>query len=205
MFQRQWILSAICLCLVLALCSPLFAGDKQKDAATKAALTAVPPTGTGNGPADPKAYVLAQFGPALTYLPKFPPIVADLDQDGTDDLVLVVTGKNPLLDEAEYHYKTIDPYNAFFGWSDTKDTMQFIGSEAEPRFLAVVQNWKSETPKAKFVIINLVFEKIYFSRYANKKKKVVPCIEIEDRTQLTSDVFWDGKKWKWADRSLKVE
>ncbi len=203
MSRHQWILTAVCLCLVISLCSPLVAGDKKKDAA--AAPAVVSPTGTGTGPADPKAYVLAQFGPALKYLPKFPPIVADFDQDGAEDIVLVVTGKNPLLDEAEFHYKTIDPYNGFFGWGDPKDTLQFATAEAEPRFLAIVHNWKSETPKAKFVMINLVFEKMYFARYVNKKKKVLPCIEVEDRTQLTSDVFWDGKKWKWADRSLKIE
>lgn len=202
MSRRQWILTAICLCLVFALCSPLIAGDKKKPAAAPAVVS---PTGTGTGPADPKAYVLAQFGSALKYLPKFPPIVADFDQDGTEDIVLVVTGKDPLIDEAEFHYKTIDPYNGFFGWGDPKDTLQFATAEAEPHFLAIVHNWKADTPKAKFVMINLVFEKMYFARYVNKKKKVLPCIEVEDRTQLTSDVFWDGKKWKWADRSLKIE
>lgn len=204
MFRSKWIVAVVCAMLVLALCCPLIAKDKKKEAAAAApAITS--PTGTGKGPDDPKAYLLAQFGPELTYLSKFPAVAADFDLDGTEDLALIVTGKNPLLDEQQYHYKTIDPYNAFFGWSDTRDTIQFATAEAEPRFIAIVHDWKADTPKAKYVVINLVFEKIYYARYINKKKKVLPCLEVEDRTQLTSDLFWDGKKWKWADKSLKVE
>jgi hypothetical protein len=205
MFRRQSFLIAACVCLTLVLATP--SGAKQKPDAKSAAQAAAPvqPVGPNGGPVDPKAYVLEQFGPSLTYLPKFPPIIADFDGDGTEDIALVVTGKDPLLDEAQFHYKTIDPYNAFFGWSDPKDTLQFATAEAEPRFVAIIQNWRAATPRAKFVVINLTFEKLYLSRYLNKKKKVVPAIELEDRTGLTSDVFWNGKQWKWADKSLKTE
>jgi hypothetical protein len=194
----------VCVCLSLALSVPCFAGKKQE---AKAAAESAPvrPVGPNGGPVDPKAYLSEQFGPMLTYLPQYPPIVADFDADGTEDLALVVTGKDPLIDEQQFHYKTIDPYNAFFGWSDPKDTLQFATAEGDPRFVAIVHNWRAATPKAKFVIINLTFEKLSFSRYVNKKKKVIPAIEIEDRTGLTSDIFWNGKQWKWADRSLKVE
>lgn len=201
MFRRRWVLLAACTLFVLVFLSSVLAKDKKEAAAP----AVVPASGTGSGPADPKAYLLAQFGPSLTYLEKFPAIAADFDLDGTEDLALVVTGKDPLLDEQQYHYKTIDPYNGFFGWSDPRDTLQFATAEAEPRFLAIVHDWKSATPKAKFVVINLVFEKMYYARYVSKKKKVLPCIEVEDRTGLTSDIFWNGKQWKWVDKSLKVE
>ncbi len=204
MFRHKLFRAAVCAFLVLAASLSLVAKDKKQESAA-AAPAVVPATGNGTGPADPKAYLAAQFGPSLTYLAKYPAITADLDQDGTEDLVLVVTGKNPLPDEAQYQLKTIDPYNAFFGWGKVDDTIQFIGSESEPRFLAIVHDWKAATPKAKFVAINFVFEKLYFAKYVNKKRKVLPCIELQDRTGMTSDVFWDGKKWKWADRSLKVE
>jgi hypothetical protein len=204
MFRHRSFVAALCACLVLALCCPLLAKDKKQEAAA-AAPAIVPATGNGNGPADPKAYLLAQFGSSLTYLPNFPAITADFDLDGTEDLVLVITGKNPLGDEAQYNFKTIDPYNAFFGWGKVEDTIQFIASEPDPRFLAIVHDWKAATPKLKFVAINFVFEKLYFAKYVNKKKKTLPCIELEDRTGMTSDIFWDGKKWKWADKSLKIE
>lgn len=203
MFRRQVFISFfVCLSLTV----PSFAGKKQ-DAkpAAQPPTPPVQPVGPNGGPADPKAYLLEQFGPALTYLPQYPPILSDFDADGTEDLVLVVTGKDPLLDEQQFHYKTIDPYNAFFGWSDPKDTLQFAFAEAEPRFVAIVQNWRAATPRAKFVVINLTFEKLTLARYLDKKKKVVPAIELEDRTGLTSDVFWNGKQWKWADKSLKSQ
>jgi hypothetical protein len=204
MLRREFF-TALCVSLSLFLAVPSFAGKKSDGKPGVQSAASVEPVGPNGGPVDPKAYLLAQFGPSLTYLAQYPPILADFDLDGTEDLVLVVTGKDPLLDEQQFHYKTIDPYNGFFGWSDPKDTLQFATAEGEPRFVAIVQNWRAATPRAKFIVINLSFEKLYASRYLTKKKKVVPAIELEDRTGLTSDVFWDGKQWKWADKSLKVE
>jgi hypothetical protein len=198
MFRRASVVTSACLCVVFVLSHPAFTKDNKHDAGPVAA----PAAESDAGPADPIAYLLAQFGPTLSYVKKFPPIVTDFDLDGTQDIALVVTGKNPLLDEQQYHYKTIDPYNAFFGWSDTRDTIQFVTSEAEPKFLAIVHDWKADTPKAKFVVINLSFERLYPARYLTKKRKTLPCIELEDRTGLTSDIFWGGKQWKWADKSL---
>jgi hypothetical protein len=198
---------ALCVCLSLLLTAPAFASKKQdaKAAAQAAQAAPVRPVGPNGGPVDPKGYLQEQFGPMLAYLPQYPPIVGDFDSDGAEDLVLVVTGKDPLIDQQQFNYKAIDPYNAFFGWSDPKDTIQFAASEAEPRFVVIVQNWRAATPKAKWVVINLSFDKLSSSRYLSKKNKVVPAIELEDRTGLTSDLFWNGKQWKWADKSLRTE
>ena len=151
------------------------------------------------------AYVGAQFGPSFHLLRKYPVITADFDGDATEDLAVVATSKDPLIDQLQFHFKTVDPYDAFFGWSDPKDTLPFASAEGEARFLLVVHDWRAATPKEKFVLINLPFQKLSLSRFLTKKKKVIQAIELEDRTGLTSDVFWDGKRWKWADKSLKTD
>lgn len=125
-------------------------------------------------------------------------MVGDLDADGAEDAIFVATAKNPLLDEAEFHYRTIDPYNTFYGFGDPRVTMQFTSQEGQPRYILVVHNWRAATPKAKFVIINLPFEKLAVARIA-VKKKVVPCIAVEDRTGAVSSVYWNGKQYKWVD------
>ena len=175
------------------LCSCAFAQQKSAP---------VQPMVSGIG--DPNAYVRAQFGPLFRLLPNYPMLTGDLDADGTEDLFLIATTKDPLIDQGEFHFKTIDPYNAFFGWSDPRDTFQFATAEGDARILLIVQDWRAATPKAKFAVINLQFEKLSLSRYL-MKKKVVPALELEDRTGLTSDLFWDAKhkQWKWADKSLK--
>jgi hypothetical protein len=152
-------------------------------------------------PAEAQTYVTEQFGPAYRLLPGFPLLVGDLDGDSLEDIALVATAKDPLLDETQYHYKTIDPYNEFFGFGDPQVTMRFTVQDDQPRFLLIVQGWKEATPKAKFVAINLPFEKIQIAR-VRVKKKTLPSIGIEDSTGATSDIYWTGKQWKWADSSM---
>jgi hypothetical protein len=157
---------------------------------------------------DARKLVAAQFGPGFTLKPGFAPISADLDGDGAEELVLVGTAKDPLIDELSFGYKTIDPYNTYFGFGDPRVTMQFVAQEGEPRYLLVLHSWQAAQPKAKFVIINLPFAKISIARVMTGKKKkrvVIPAISLEDRTGMTSDLFWNGKQWKWMDKSLSIE
>ena len=87
---------------------------------------------------------------------------SDLDGDGTEDAVIVGKCTNPLIDETENNFKVVDPYNSFFGYGDTKATSQFASEDplARSRVLLIIHGagpeaWRSATPKAKFVIINL--------------------------------------------------
>jgi hypothetical protein len=61
----------------------------------------------------------------------------------------------------------------------------------------VVHNWRA--PKEKFVIINLPFDSLEVGRIAVKKKKkiAVNTIHAIELGGLGSDVYWDGKKYKW--------
>jgi hypothetical protein len=144
-----------------------------------------------------------EFGDTFKLDPKFSPMLADLDGDGKEDLVLVATSKNPLGGEVDYHYRAIDPYDAYFGWGDPKVTVQFAaGNAAGTRDVLVVHNWRA--PKAKFVIINLPFDKLSVARVA-RKKKALNSIRAEETGGLVSDVFWDGKKYKWVPSYLGNE
>jgi hypothetical protein len=140
--------------------------------------------------------VMREFGAAFRLDPKFPPMFADLDGDGQEDVILVATGKNPLLNAFELHYQVLDPYDAYFGYGNPKITAQFaITNVGPPLHLLVIHNWRA--PRAKFVIINLPFEKLTLGRVPMKKKKSIAAIRAEETGGLTADVFWDGKKYRW--------
>ena len=128
----------------------------------------------------------------------------DLDGDGVEDAVIVAHFKNPLAGQVEFNYKVIDPYYAFNGYGNPKVTVEF-GTE-DPRHHNMVlvihgagkEGWRAETPKMKFVIINLPFDSLSIAPLMVKKKKVM-AIMGEEETGGTSSCYWDGKKYKWAE------
>jgi hypothetical protein len=152
-------------------------------------------------PLDAQQVCTHEFGEQFKLDSKFAPLTADLDGDGQEDLVLVATAKNPLGGEVDYHYRAIDPYDGYFGWGNVKDTVQFSATNAATtRYVLVVHNWRA--PKAKFVIINLPFDKLSLGRLAIRKKKSVNTIHAVELGGLSADVYWDGKKYKWEASSL---
>jgi len=137
-----------------------------------------------------------EFGDSFKLDPKFEPLITDLDGDGAEDMILVATSKNPLGGEVDYHYLAIDPYDQYFGYGNPKVTVQFTATNMTGvRYVLVMHNWRA--PKAKFVIINLPFEKLATSRMSINKKKAVNTIHAVEAGGLASDVYWNGKKYKW--------
>jgi hypothetical protein len=150
-------------------------------------------------------FVQKQFGTEFTLVPSHAPLIADLDGDQVQDLVIVAKAKNPLVDEAEHSYKVLDPYDSFFGVGDPKITSQFGAEEPDRRGLVLLiihgagsEAWHADIPKAKFVIINLPFRQVSIKRI-QIKKKLVPSVYAEEAggTQMTSVIFFDGKKYKY--------
>jgi hypothetical protein len=131
-------------------------------------------------------------------------LTGDLNGDGVEDAVIVVRFKNPLAGQTQYNYKVVDPYYTFNGYGNPKVTVEF-GSE-DPRYHNMVlvihgagkEGWRAETPKEKFIIINLPFESLSIAPMMLKKKKQVMAIMAEEDAGGTSSTYWDGKKYKWA-------
>lgn len=152
---------------------------------------APPPT-----PDSLRQLVAREFGSTFELL-DLAPLFFDVDADGAEDAILVGTSKDPLLDETEFHYKVVDPYDDYFGLGDPHITSGFSPTYiGPPRYLLVLHDWRAATPKAKFVIINLPFEKLSAGRTL-RKKKPIPAISAEESGGLVSTLFWNGKKYKW--------
>lgn len=155
--------------------------------------------------AQEKEFVSLQFGSEFVLFDKLPVLTADLDGDGSEDVVFVATRKgNPLVDEEKFNYKVVDPYDEYFGWGDPRVTSTFETHDTEQvKYILIVHDWHAATPKAKLVVLNLPFEKLAVDRIPGKKKKIYTAIIAEERTGETSAIYWDvkKKKYKWNSMS----
>ena len=153
-----------------------------------------------------EALVKQQFGGSFTLPAEFPTpmITADFDGDGVEDVAIVADSKEPMPDSYEFKYQVADPYNSYFGMGNPEISRTF-GSN-DPHFnhnLLVIfgsgpEGWHSATPKAKFVIINVPFDKIVMGRIMRKKNSPPTFVIRTVESQIMdSNVFWDAKKKKW--------
>jgi len=157
-------------------------------------------------PAVTDEFVHKQFGENCSVLAGPPQFVADFDGDGVDDLVVAARCRNPIADQAEYDFKVVDPYNSFLGFGDVKVTSTFASDAPERRGISLLiihgtgpDAWRSETPKAKFLLINLPFKNLAVKKLVVKKKTILG-IYMEERGEgedTSSVVYWDGKKYRY--------
>jgi len=155
-----------------------------------------------------------QFGDNCSLLPGPPQFVADLDDDGIDDLIVAAKCKNPMADKDEYSFVVADPYNSFLGYSDVKVTSTFASDEPERRGISLLiihgaekDAWRAEVPKGKFLLINLPFKTLVVKRLTLKKKTILG-IYMEEKGEgenTSSVVFWDGKKYKYQQLGSTLE
>jgi hypothetical protein len=182
-------------CFAMAAC---IAGGQSQPATTAPQTT----------PADLAAVVKKQFGPTFTLPAKFPtPIITtDLDGDGVEDVVIVANSSEPFPDSVEFKYKVSDPYNAYFGMGNPSLTASFSTADSQRNHDLLIifgsgpEAWRADSPKAKFVIINLPFDGISVGRMLIKKNKPpIFVIRAREAEIMDSSVWWDAKKkrWKW--------
>jgi hypothetical protein len=151
-------------------------------------------------------FVHQQFGESCNLETQWPPLTADMNGDGVEDLVFVARCKNPLIDQDDKGYRVIDPMDSFFGYGDTKVTTAM--GQIDPRMHGIcilvihgsgADAWRSTSAQSKFVIINLAVKTIAVKRMRISKKKVTTAIYVEEATadEATAAIFWDGKKYRY--------
>jgi hypothetical protein len=165
-------------------------------------------------PAVTDAYVHKEFGEGCSVLGGPAQFVGDLDGDGIDDLVIAARCSNPMADQAEYGFRVADPYDNFLGFGDVKVTSTFASDAPERKGVCLLivhgvgpDAWRSDKPKAKFVMINLPFKTLAVKRLAVKKKLVLG-IYMEERgegEQTSSVIYWDGKKYRYQQMGATLD
>jgi len=157
-------------------------------------------------PAVTDEFIHKQFGDNCTLLAGPTQFVGDMDGDGIDDLVVAAKCKNPMADKDEYAFTVSDPYDSFLGFGDVKVTSTFASDEPQRRGVSLLiihggekDAWRSDTPKAKFLLINLPFKTLTVKRLVVHKRTVLG-IYMEEQGEgedTSSVVFWDGKKYRY--------
>ena len=167
----------------------------------------------GTGTTVDNDFLQKQFGTEYTLDSTYQPVAVDLDGDGVEDIVIAARVKNPLADEADFNFKVLDPYDEFFGVGDPKITTQFGSTDPARRGLVLCiihgagsEAWRAAQPKAKFVIINLPFQRIAAKRIQMHKKKVAAIYAEETGgDQMTSMIYFDGKKYKYQPMGASMQ
>jgi hypothetical protein len=158
-------------------------------------------------------FVHERFGDQFTLVPEIGVMIGDLDGDGIDDAAIAARCKNPLLDEAAHDYRVLDPYYEFFGYGDPKVTTSFSKNDPSNRGLVVLvihgtgpEAWRSATPKAKYVIINLPYRGLSV-RKMRLGKKLIGAIYAEEGTDMgeSSALYFDKKTYKYVPMGSNME
>jgi hypothetical protein len=151
-------------------------------------------------------FVHRQFGPDFALVPEMPPVFGDLDGDGIEDVVIAARCKNPMLSQGEFNYTVIDPYYDFFGYGDPRVTTTFSEPDPARRGLMILiingakqDGWRSATPKAKYVVVNLPYRTLSV-RKMKLKKKTIEAVYVEEAGEIgdSSALFFDGRKFRYV-------
>jgi hypothetical protein len=186
--------------------APVFAALLLTASAQKKQPAPPPGRATSPSPAVTDELIQKQFGDNCSLLPGPSQFVADLDDDGVDDLVVVAKCKNPMADRDEYKFTVADPYDTALGYGDLKVTSSFGSDVPERRGLSLLiihgadkGAWRADAPKAKFLLINLPFKTITVKRLTIKKKTILGVYmeETDEGGNSSSVLFWDGKKYRY--------
>jgi hypothetical protein len=156
---------------------------------------------------DAQKYIAREFGPGFQLAKTMPVLLGDLDGDGTEDAVFIVTGGNPIVSAGAFNYTVLDPYDGYWSFGDPTLNSHVTQTEAGPHyFVLVAHDWRGEKAKAKYVFINLPFKQISLtpttmgsSMFKRKKdKKIVAAISTVENDGQLGAVFWTGHTYKFV-------
>ena len=105
------------------------------------------------------------------------------------------------------------PTDTFLGYGDVKVTFTFASDEPERRGVSLLiihgaekDDWRAETPKAKFLLINMPFKTLVVKRLTIKKRTILGIyMEEKGEGETSSVIFWDGKKYKYQGLGSTLE
>jgi hypothetical protein len=144
-----------------------------------------------------------QFGDSFSLADSSPTpfVTGDFDNDGIEDVAFAAHSKKvPMINSPDY--RLIDPYDDFFGYGDPRITSSFANNEpGRTKFLLIIHGsgpeaWRAPSPKSKFVIINLPFDRLVRTSMLLKKKRIV-AISTEETASVSAVLFWNGKRYRW--------
>jgi hypothetical protein len=166
-----------------------------------------------NQPAVDNNFVQQEFGSSCKLTEGVPPIAADLNGDGVEDIVIPARCTDPMMDQGDHDYKVIDPYFSFFGYGDPKVTTQYSTELPENRSLVLLiihgsgkDAWRASAGKQKFLIVNLPYKQVSVKKMKEKKKTVMAVYTLETGgDQMTSAIFWDGKKYRYQPMGASMQ
>jgi hypothetical protein len=197
--------AAVTIATVTTAALPAFAGNQ-----------APPPPARAQSPvpAVTDNYIHKEFGDNCSLLPGYQQFVGDLDGDGIDDLVVAARCKNPMADQGEYGFRVLDPFDTYFGYGNVKVTSGFVTEQPDRKGIVILivhgvgpEAWHSDKEKPKFVLINLSFTAVTVKRLALKKRTILGVYMEEEGEgdQISSVVYWDGKKYRYQSLGSTME
>ena len=156
-------------------------------------------------------FVQTQFGSSCKLIDDKQPMIADMNGDGVEDLVLAARCTNPMADQTEHEFTVLDPYYTFFGYGNPKITTGFVADTPDTKGMVVLvihgqgaEAWHN--PKEKFVLINLSFKQVSVKKMMPKKKKIMAIYTQEtDGNQSVAAIYWDGKKYRYEPLGSSLE
>ena len=159
------------------------------------------------------AFVQKQFGSSCTVVPGLNSMVADMNGDGIDDIVIPAHCANPMRDADENNFIVIDPYDSFFGYGNTKITSSFASEDPDRKGYVLLiihgtgpEAWHADKPLAKFLVINLPYKELSVKKMKIKKKDIPAVYAVENGPDaMTSATFWDGKRYRYTPIGSSME